>query len=69
VREFGAEVVTGATELVTDAVTVVSEIVESITETKPSKSRSTKKAGDGTTAAPKSGAKKSSATRSKKAAE
>jgi hypothetical protein len=68
-REFGAEVVTGATALVSEAVAAVSEMVESITESKPKKSRGAKKEGDDTTAAPRSTTKKTSATRSKKAAE
>ena len=49
VREFGSEVITGATELVSDAARAVTEIVESITESKPKKARSTKKEGGGTT--------------------
>ena len=50
VRELGAEVVTGVTELVSDAASAVSEIVESITEPKPKRTRTTKKEGDAATA-------------------
>jgi hypothetical protein len=68
VREFGAGVVTGATELVSDAVSVVSEIVESMTEPKAKKTKGAKKE-DTTATAPNSATKKAPASRSKKAAE
>lgn len=64
VREFGSEVVTGVTELVTNAASAVSEIVESISEPKAKKAKGAKKE-DGTTAA-KSTTKKSSTSRPKK---
>ncbi|HEX7998499.1 MAG TPA: hypothetical protein VF528_08925 [Pyrinomonadaceae bacterium] len=67
VREFGAEVVTGATELVTDAVTAVSEIVESITEPKARKARTTTRKENGSTTAAKPTTKKAPASRAKKA--
>jgi hypothetical protein len=57
VREFGSEVVTGATELVSDAVNAVTEIVESITESKPKRKQASKKDGDETTGKKKKGVK------------
>ncbi len=68
VREFGAEVVTGATELVSDAVSAVTEIVESITEPKAKKGRSTKKDDKGAINST-SAAKKPTSSRTKKATE
>jgi hypothetical protein len=65
VREFGSEVVSGVTELVSDAASAVSEIVESITDQKSRKNRTPKKEGD-PTAARKSTSKKAPAPRSKK---
>jgi hypothetical protein len=60
VREFGSEVVTGATELVNDAVHAVTEMVESMTEPKAKKTKGAKKEGDATTAPKSPGKKKES---------
>jgi hypothetical protein len=68
VREFGAEVVTGATELVSDAVSAVSEIVENISEPKAKKPRAAKKETNGVTT-DKSATKKAASSRAKKATE
>jgi hypothetical protein len=68
VREFGSDVIAGASEIVNDAANAVSEMVQSITESEPTtkSTRNSARKGNGQTTERKTAARKPASPRSKK---